>query len=72
MFPVKRFDSWAFWEALHAEQVWRGLNNKEVAEQAGVTAVTLTRMSQGLYPGLDNVAALAMWADLCVNDFIID
>ena len=41
------FDLGKFHAALNAQREAKGLNWKEVAEESGVSASTLTRMSQG-------------------------
>jgi transcriptional regulator with XRE-family HTH domain len=44
---------------------------KKVAEQAGVSASTLTRMAQGKRPDVDSLAALVAWSGLQADDFIL-
>jgi transcriptional regulator with XRE-family HTH domain len=58
------FDNEAFFAALDAERVSRGMHWKGVADQAGVSASTLTRIGQGRRPDLDSFAALSSWAGL--------
>jgi transcriptional regulator with XRE-family HTH domain len=60
----KRFDSDAFYAALDASRQSQKLTWKKVAEQAGVSASTLTRMAQGKRPDVDSLAALCMWGGL--------
>jgi transcriptional regulator with XRE-family HTH domain len=64
------FDGGAFYSALDATRDSRGLNWKQVAEETGVNASTLTRMGQGKRPDLDSLAALYTWAGLNPNDFV--
>lgn len=37
---------------------------KKVAEECGISASTLSRMSQGKHPAADGLAALAFWSRL--------
>lgn len=60
----RSFDSDGFFAALDAARVSRGVHWKTVASEAGVSASTLTRMSQGRRPDVDSFAALTSWAAL--------
>lgn len=64
------FDSPAFYAALDAERTARKLTWKDVAAQAGISASTLTRMSQGRRPDVDGLAALLGWSGLDAAAFI--
>ena len=64
------FDSRAFFAALDAERASRHLTWKDVALEAGVSASTLTRMSQGRRPDVDGLASLLSWSGLDVAAFI--
>ena len=64
------FDIAGFFAALDAQRVSKGLNWKEVSEQSGVSASTLTRMSQGRRPGVDGLALLLAWSGLDASDFL--
>ncbi|HEY8722249.1 MAG TPA: helix-turn-helix transcriptional regulator [Gaiellaceae bacterium] len=64
------FDGGAFYSALDATRDSRRLNWKQVAEETGVNASTLTRMGQGKRPDLDSLAALYTWAGLDPDDFV--
>ena len=66
------FDLDAFHAALDAQRRGRRMTWKAVAAQAGVSASTLTRMTQGRRPDVDGLAALASWANLEPGDFIRD
>ena len=67
-----RFDGEAFYAALDAERRSRKLTWKRVAEEAQVSASTLTRMAQGRRPDVDSLAALVTWSGLSADDFIQD
>jgi transcriptional regulator with XRE-family HTH domain len=54
-------DASSLFDALDAARNARGLQWKQVAEQTGVSASTLTRMAQGKRPDVDGFAALAAW-----------
>jgi transcriptional regulator with XRE-family HTH domain len=64
------FDAGAFYTAIDAERLARGLNWKDVAGQSGVSASTLTRMAQGKRPDVDGLAALVSWSGLTADDFM--
>lgn len=64
------FDGGAFYEALDAVRRSRQINWKQVAEESGVSASTLTRMAQGRRPDVDGLAALAAWSGLVADDYI--
>lgn len=64
-----RFDAEGFYAALDSHRQSRNLTWKQVANQAGVAASTLTRMGQGKRPDVDGLAALASWSGLDVEDF---
>ena len=69
---VKRasFDGDAFFSALDAERQARQCTWKRVAEESGVSASTLTRMSQGKRPDADGLAALVAWSGLDLDRFV--
>ena len=64
------FDVAAFHAALDAQRAAQGLTRKDVAEQAGVSASTLTRMSQGKRPDVDGLALLLAWSGLDASAFL--
>lgn len=64
------FDAEAFHAALDAVRVQRGLTWRKLAEAAGVSASTLTRMAQGRRPDVDSLAALVHWSGLSADDFV--
>ena len=66
-----QFDAEAFYAALDATRQSRKLTWKQVAKESGVSASTLTRMSQGRRPDLDGLAALCSWAGLDASDFVL-
>jgi transcriptional regulator with XRE-family HTH domain len=65
------FDAGGFYAALNQTRVARGLTWKQVAEAAGVSASTLTRMAQGKRPDVDGLAALTSWSSLKADDFVL-
>ena len=65
-----RFDAEAFYAALDAERRSRRYTWKQVAEEAKVSASTLTRMAQGRRPDVDSLAALVTWAGLSADNFV--
>ena len=70
MATEKKFDGEAFFAALDAQRMAKGLTWKKIAEEAGVPASTLTRMSQGRRPDVDTLAALCAWSGLAAGAFM--
>jgi len=68
--PKGQFDAEAFYAALDSHRQSRRLNWKQVAEESGISASTLTRMAQGRRPDVDSMAALAAWSGLSVDSFV--
>ena len=64
------FDLGKFHAALNAHRAARRLTWKEVAQQSGVSASTLTRMSQGKRPDVDGLALLLAWSGLDALQFV--
>lgn len=64
------FDSGSFFSALESTKLARGLTWKQVADQSGVGASTLTRMAQGRRPDVNGLAALSSWSGLDIDDFV--
>ena len=67
-----RFDAEAFYSALDAERRNRKQTWKRVAEEAQISASTLTRMAQGRRPDVDSLAALVTWSGLSADSFVRD
>lgn len=65
-----QFDAAAFYAALDSQRKAKRLTWKQVAEQTGISASTLTRMGQGKRPDIDGLAALLAWSGLRADDFI--
>jgi transcriptional regulator with XRE-family HTH domain len=68
--PKGQFDAEAFYAALDSQRQSRRLTWKKVAEEARVSASTLTRMAQGKRPDVDSMAALLDWSGLKADMFI--
>lgn len=66
----KGFDLEAFYAALSATVEAKELTWKTVAAETGVSASTLTRMSQGRSPDAGSLAVLSAWAGLNPSDFV--
>ena len=64
------FDASSFFSSLDAARQARKLTWKQVADQSGVSASTLTRMAQGRRPDVDGLAALSSWSGLDIDDFV--
>ena len=65
-----RFDGDAFYAALDGQRQARQCTWRRVAEESGVSASTLTRISQGRRPDVDSLAALSAWSGLDVDMFV--
>jgi transcriptional regulator with XRE-family HTH domain len=70
--PNVQFDGDGFYASLDAVREERKLTWRKVAEQSGVSASTLTRLSQGKRPDVDSLASLCSWAALSADDFMRD
>jgi len=68
--PEDLFDSDAFYASLNAARLSRQKTWKEVAEEAGVNASTLSRIGQGAKPDVNGLASLLSWAGLKAETFI--
>jgi len=68
--PEDRFDGEAFYSALNATRLSRQKTWKDVAEEAGVNASTLSRIGQGAKPDVNGLAALLMWSNLKAETFM--
>lgn len=66
----KGFDGDGFYRALESTVEARSKTWKQVAAETGVSASTLTRMSQGRKPDAGSLAALSAWAGLNPSDFV--
>jgi transcriptional regulator with XRE-family HTH domain len=64
------FDADGFFAALDAERQSRGVTWKKVAEGAGISPSTLTRLAQGKRPDVDSLAALTAWSGLPIDNFV--
>lgn len=66
----RTFDGEAFYAALAATVTARGVTWKQVSHETGVSATTLTRMSQGRRPDAASLASLSAWATLNPAEFV--
>jgi transcriptional regulator with XRE-family HTH domain len=66
----RQFDHGTFYASIDGERRARGLTWKRVAEEAGVSASSLSRISRGHRPDVDTLAALTVWGGLDANAFI--
>ena len=65
-----RFDVAALHAAMDSERRTRRLTWKDVAAQSGVSASTLTRLSQGRQPDVNSLAALTAWLGMSADLFM--
>lgn len=64
------FDVPALHAALDAERLARNLTWKDVSSRSGVSASTLTRLSQGRRPDVDSLTALTGWLGMSADHFM--
>lgn len=64
------FDLEALYSALDAKRRADGLSWRKVAEQAGVSASTLTRMAQGANPDVEGFGKLVQWLGESADQFV--
>lgn len=67
-----RFNNEAFYASLNSVRLSRQKTWKEVAQETGVNASTLSRIGQGANPDVNGLAALLDWANLKAEMFIRD
>lgn len=67
---VKNFDGGTFYAAIASTVAARGNTWKQVSQETGVSATTLTRMAQGRRPDAASLAALSAWAGLNPADYV--
>lgn len=65
-----KFDTVGFFTSLDRLRTERKLPWRKVAEQAGVSASTMTRLSHGKRPDVDSLASLCTWAKFSADDFM--
>lgn len=64
------FDLEALYSALDAKRRAGGLSWRKVAEEAGVSASTLTRMAQGSNPDVEGFGKLVQWLGESADQFV--
>lgn len=67
---TRRFNVSALHAALDSERHARRLTWKDVAAQSGVSASTLTRLSQGRQPDVNSLATLTGWLGMSADHFM--
>ncbi len=65
-----RFDVAALYAAMDSERRSRRLTWKDIASQSGVSASTLTRLSQGRQPDVNSLASLTAWLGMSADHFM--
>ena len=68
--PTSEFRLGAFVSDLNSVRLARDLTWKDVAQESGVSASTLTRLSQGRRPDVDSLSALIRWSGLAADDYM--
>ena len=69
---MKRFDSKALYAALDARRKSRGISWREVADEMGVSAATISRTREGGRMEVDGMLAMVAWLDFPVERFVRD
>jgi transcriptional regulator with XRE-family HTH domain len=64
------FDPALFCSALDAERHRQRMTWNQVADEAGVSASTLTRINQGRHPNIDGFLALCHWSGINPSVFV--
>lgn len=64
-----RFDARALYETLDAQRQARGMSWKEVADEIGVSASTLTRTRRGGRMEADGMLAMVRWLGRTAESF---
>lgn len=64
------FDVEGFYQALESTRQSRDISWRAVANEAGISPSTLTRMAQGKRPDVDSLAKLTVWSGLKTDDFV--
>ena len=67
---TSRFDVDALHATMDSQRRSRRLTWKEVAAESGVSASTLTRLSQGRQPDVNSLAALTAWLGMSADQFM--
>ena len=67
---TSRFDVAALHAAMDSERRSRRLTWKDVAAESGISASTLTRLSQGRQPDVNSLAALTAWLGMSADHFM--
>ena len=67
---TRRFDVDALHAAMDSQRRSRRLTWKEVAAESGVSASTLTRLSQGRQPDVNSLASLTAWLGMSADQFM--
>lgn len=70
MAASKGFDDQGYFSALASKVEAQGLTWKQVSQQTGVSASTLTRMAQGKRPDASSLAALSAWSGVNPASFV--
>lgn len=65
-----QFDVAALHAAIDSQRRTRQLSWKEVAAESGVSASTLTRLSQGRRPDVNSLSALTSWLGIAADQFM--
>lgn len=69
--PKVSFDAERFYSVLDSHRIARRMTWKQVAQQSGVNASTLTRMAQKKRPDVDSLTSLLKWSGETADSFML-
>lgn len=64
-----KFDSKLFAATIQSRLLLQGISLRSAAKEIGVSASTLSRVTNGEVPDMENFAAIIHWLDVDVNQF---
>lgn len=71
MRPEDVFDLEGFGRALHAVRRGRGLTQRQVADESGVSFNTVSRLERArIDPSVSTLISVARWAHLAIDPFV--
>lgn len=70
--PDAKLDVEALVGALDAQRQAKGFSWRQLADKAGVSQSTLTRMQQGKRPDVDTFASLVRWLGIPAEQFLVN
>jgi len=69
---MKRLDARALFEAMNNQRQRRGMTWRQVSDEVGVSASTITRTKKGGRMEVDGMLNMVEWLGVPVEQFVID